>query len=84
MAMTNVNTVSNSEITPIQDREGTQKEILLNATGRSFSAGAAFKRLFSRSPAPADATWSSSDATPSSVLGRGAAGKAALRAGTRG
>ena len=85
MAMTNeINSIPISnqpEITPIQDREETRK----GAAQRSSSVGAAFKRLFSRSPAPVDVARSSSDGTSApSILGELTPETAPTKAGTRG
>ena len=69
------------EITPIQDREETRK----GAAKRSSSVGAAFKRLFSRSPAPVNAEGSSSNGTSvPSILGELTPETAPTRSGTRG
>ena len=85
MAMTkeiNSIPISNQpEITPIQDREETRK----GAEKRSSSVGAAFKRLFSRSPAPVDVAGSSSVGTSApSALGELTPETAPSKAGTRG
>ena len=82
--MTNSNIVFNKEITPIQNREETQKKTPLNATKRSSSVGAAFKRLFSKSPEPVDVAQKSHSETSSSILGPETPETAAQRAGTRG
>ena len=81
MAMTNSNIVFNKEITPIQDREETQKKIPLKASERFSSVGAAFKRLFSESPEPVDVVQKSHSDTSSSILGPEATETAAQRAG---